>query len=115
MSEPTTSARPSRDFGDSGGRDFSSGPPRSGGAEGRRPRGAGGGRPFRRKACRFCVAQTDRVDYKNVALLRSYLTERNKILLGKASGTCSRHQRILRRAIMRARNLALLPFTVTPF
>ncbi|MEK7764759.1 MAG: 30S ribosomal protein S18, partial [bacterium] len=60
---------PPREFGDSAGRDSSSGPPRAGDAAGRRPRGAGGGRPFRRKACRFCVAQTDRVDYKNVALL----------------------------------------------
>ncbi len=52
----------------------------------------------------------DFIDYKNVKMLRSFMTERGKILSRKMTGTCSRHQRQLTKAIKRARAIALLPY-----
>lgn len=68
--------------------------------------------PFapRRKVCRFCAEQVRDVDWKQFQLLRTFTTERGKILSGRITGTCARHQRQLARAILRARHLALLPF-----
>ncbi len=71
-------------------------------------------RPFkkgRRKVCSFCVdKQHTEIDYKDVAKLRKYISERAKILPRRVTGTCTRHQRELTVAIKRARHLALLPF-----
>ena len=64
----------------------------------------------RRKFCRFCSEKTDFIDYKDIRLLRNYLTERGKILSRRMSGTCAKHQRDLSVAIMRSRNIALLSF-----
>lgn len=69
------------------------------------------GMPIRRKVCRFCADKIE-IDYKNVSLLRAFVTERGKILSGRITGTCAKHQRELDRAIKRARMIALLPFTV---
>src|SRR5262245_4216276 len=88
--------------------------PRSGGGP---PRGGprpGGRRRFlfrRRKYCKFCEEKAEWIDYKDVRTLQNYIPERAKILPRRISGTCSRHQRLLMRAIKRARNIALLPFT----
>ncbi|MBO2521138.1 MAG: 30S ribosomal protein S18 [Clostridia bacterium] len=65
----------------------------------------------RRKVCSFCVDKIEYVDYKDVARLRRYLTERAKIIPRRISGNCARHQRQLTRAIKRARQMALLPYT----
>ncbi|GAB5046036.1 30S ribosomal protein S18 [Thermodesulfovibrio sp. TK110] len=65
---------------------------------------------FRKKYCRFCAEKIDFIDYKNVKMLRSFMTERGKILSRKMTGTCSKHQRQLTRAIKRARAIALLPY-----
>lgn len=65
----------------------------------------------RRKVCSFCVDKIERVDYKEVGRLRRFLTERSKILPRRISGNCARHQRQLTRAIKRARQMALLPYT----
>lgn len=65
---------------------------------------------FRKKYCRFCADKIEFIDYKNAKLLRSFMTERGKILSRKMTGTCSRHQRQLTRAIKRARSVALLPY-----
>lgn len=65
----------------------------------------------RRKVCSFCVDKVEEIDYKDVAKLRRYITERGKILPRRISGTCAKHQRQLTVAIKRARNVALLPFT----
>jgi len=54
----------------------------------------------------------DKIDYKDVARLRKYITERGKILPRRITGNCARHQRQLTRAIKRARQIALLPYTV---
>lgn len=63
----------------------------------------------RKKVCNFCVDKTE-IDYKDIAKLRKYLTERGKIVPRRVSGTCARHQRELTVAIKRARAIALLPY-----
>ena len=65
----------------------------------------------RRKVCKFTAEGIEYIDYKDVKLLQSYILERAKILPRRISGTSARHQRMLRRAIQRARHLALIPFT----
>lgn len=70
-----------------------------------------GGRRLRRKVCSFCVDKVEDIDYKDVAKLSKFITERGKILPRRISGTCAKHQRQLTIAIKRARNVALLPFT----
>jgi small subunit ribosomal protein S18 len=76
--------------------------------------GQGGGRRFirARKSCRFCADKVDYIDYKDGRLLGSYIPERGKILPRRISGTCAPHQRMLATAIKRARNCAILPFTL---
>ena len=69
------------------------------------------GRRPRRKVCSFCVEKVDHIDYKDVAKLRRFVTERGKILPRRISGNCAKHQRQVTVAIKRARNIALLPFT----
>ena len=65
----------------------------------------------RRKVCAFCLEKTKVIDYKDVATLRRFLTERGKIRSRRKTGTCAKHQRRLAIAVKRARHLALLPFT----
>jgi len=64
------------------------------------------------KQCRFCGSkdQEQSLDYKNSDLLRSFLTERGKILPSRVSGNCFYHQRLLSRHIKIARSMALLPY-----
>jgi small subunit ribosomal protein S18 len=69
------------------------------------------GRRPRKKVCSFCVDKVDHIDYKDVAKLRRFITERGKILPRRISGNCAKHQRQVTVAIKRARNIALLPFT----
>ena len=68
-------------------------------------------RKGRKKVCSFCVDKVEEIDYKDVAKLRRYITERGKILPRRISGNCAKHQRQMTTAIKRARNVALLPFT----
>jgi small subunit ribosomal protein S18 len=67
---------------------------------------------FRRKSCSLCKDHARDVDYKDVALLRRYLSERGKIRSRDKSGACRRHQLLVAVAIKRAREMALLPFVV---
>ncbi|MBQ5725433.1 MAG: 30S ribosomal protein S18 [Clostridia bacterium] len=60
--------------------------------------------------CQFCVDKVDYIDYKDVARLRRFMSERAKILPRRVTGTCARHQRDLTTAIKRARQIALVPF-----
>lgn len=64
------------------------------------------------KECRFCSSREilASLDYKNAPLLRSFLTERGKILPSRISGNCSLHQRWLANEIKRSRIMALIPF-----
>ena len=64
----------------------------------------------RRKVCAFCADKVETIDYKDVARLRRYLSERAKIVPRRVTGTCARHQRELTVAIKRARHIALLPY-----
>ena len=66
----------------------------------------------RRKACRFCVDKGTYIDYKDIKRLRSLITERGKILPRRSSGNCAHHQRAMTSAFQRARNIALMPFTM---
>ena len=65
----------------------------------------------RRKVCKFCSDKIDDINYKDAKLLMPFVPERAKILPRRISGTCALHQRKLRTAIMRARQLALIPYT----
>lgn len=99
----------------SGARPSSGRPPagRGSGSSARRPFASRGRRPFapRRKVCRFCADKVGNVDFKQVQVLRTFTTDRGKILSSRITGNCAGHQRQLTRAIKRCRYLALLPFT----
>ena len=64
----------------------------------------------RKKICKFCADKIDDINYKDVKLLSGFVPERGKVLPRRISGTCAKHQRGLRVAILRARQLALLPY-----
>ena len=72
-------------------------------------------RPFqrkpRKKVCHFCADRVEEIDYKDVARLRKFVSERAEILPRRATGTCAKHQRELTTAIKRARQVALLPYS----
>ena len=68
------------------------------------------GRKPRRKVCSFCVDKVESIDYKDVARLRRFVSERAKILPRRVTGTCARHQRQLTVAVKRARHIALIPY-----
>jgi small subunit ribosomal protein S18 len=93
--------------------------PRKPSGRGRKSSGRGGdkgqgqrrGLFRRRKVCKFCADKIDDINYKDVKLLQPFVPERGKVLPRRISGTCAPHQRKLRVAIMRARVLALLPYT----
>ena len=70
-------------------------------------------KPFlRRKVCRFCTDKKLDIDYKNSKILRYFITERGKIIPRRISGNCAKHQREVTIAVKRARNIAILPFTM---
>ena len=64
----------------------------------------------RKKVCAFCVDKVEVIDYKDVAKLRKFTSERAKIVPRRVTGTCARHQRQLTTAIKRARHIALLSY-----
>lgn len=80
------------------------------------PRGADNGpssfRRGRRRGCPFCNDENVTIDYKDPQALKYFVTERGKIVPRRISGACAKHQRELSLAIKRARNIALLPFTM---
>lgn len=65
----------------------------------------------RRKVCYFTVNKVSYIDYKDVDLLRKFVSDRGKILPRRVTGTSSKYQRQLTRAIKRARQMALLAYT----
>ena len=66
----------------------------------------------RTKVCRFSADSSLKLDYKEPNILRMFITERGKIVPRRISGNCAKHQRQLTTSIKRARNIAMLPFTV---
>ena len=79
----------------------------------REGRGGGGGSRFsrRKKFCRFTAEGVKQIDYKDLAILKQYITETGKIVPSRITGTKAFYQRQLSAAIKRARYLALLPYT----
>ncbi len=65
----------------------------------------------KKKVCAFCHDKAEWVDYKDVNLLRRFMSERGKIRARRVSGNCAQHQRDVAVAIKTARELALLPYT----
>jgi small subunit ribosomal protein S18 len=107
-----------RPMGDRGGGGYrrEGGPRREGGGYGgdRGERGGyqRGGRHktfFKRKVCKFCIKKAT-IDWKDAVGLKRFTSERGKIMPRRITGTCSKHQQELARAIKRARTVALLPY-----
>ena len=65
----------------------------------------------RRKICRFTAEGVQEIDYKDLEVLKQYITETGKIVPSRITGTKAKYQRQLATAIKRARYLALLPYT----
>ncbi|ALD15485.1 30S ribosomal protein S18 [Buchnera aphidicola (Aphis glycines)] len=65
----------------------------------------------RRKFCRFTAENIQEIDYKDISILKNYITENGKIVPSRITGTRAKYQRQLSRAIKKARYLALLPYT----
>ncbi len=64
----------------------------------------------RRKVCRFCADKNLKVDYRDPNSLKYFITEQGKIIPRRISGNCAYHQRLVSKAIKRARQIALMPF-----
>lgn len=89
-------------------------PPFHGSREGSRVKGKREARPKfipRRRICYFCAYKDKVINYKDLALLKGFLSERGKIEPRRRSGNCARHQRAIALAIKRARTIGLLPIT----
>ena len=69
------------------------------------------GRRIKKKPCALCRDNTEWVDYKDVPMLRKYMSDRGKIRSRRVTGNCAQHQRALAQAIKTARELILLPYT----
>lgn len=66
----------------------------------------------RQKVCKFCENRVIRIDYKDAKTLRRFITEQGKIIPRRVTGVCARHQRMLTRSIKRARNIALIHYSL---
>lgn len=66
--------------------------------------------PLKKKFCHLCQNKVGYIDYKDLRLLRNFISEKGKILSRRVRGTCARHQRKLSVAIKRARYIGFLPF-----
>ncbi|OGE86197.1 MAG: 30S ribosomal protein S18 [Candidatus Doudnabacteria bacterium RIFCSPHIGHO2_02_FULL_46_11] len=62
------------------------------------------------KSCAFCSQHISYVDYKDIQFMRKFMSPHAKILSAQRTGTCTKHQRMVARALKRARHMALLPF-----
>jgi len=69
----------------------------------------------RPRLCQFCAEQVTWMDYKQLDVLKRSVTDQGKIRSRRETGTCARHQRMLAKAIKRARHMALLPFATERF
>ncbi|CAL4324351.1 30S ribosomal protein S18 [Buchnera aphidicola] len=65
----------------------------------------------RRKFCRFTAEKIEKVDYKDIIMLKNYITESSKIIPSRITGTCAKYQKQLSKAIKCARYLSLIPYT----
>ena len=69
------------------------------------------GRRIKKKPCALCKDRVEWVDYKDVGMLRKYMSDRGKIRYRRVTGNCAQHQRGIAMAIKTARELVLLPYT----
>jgi len=69
-------------------------------------------RKQKKKYCIFCKERVEYIDYKDVNLLKRFLSDKGKIRPKRTTGNCAQHQRKLSMAIKRAREVALLPYTI---
>lgn len=65
----------------------------------------------KRKTCKFCEDNTILIEYKEVKMLKMFITERGKIIPRRITGNCAKHQRQITSALKRARNIALISFS----
>lgn len=65
----------------------------------------------RQRHCTFCVNSVEAIDYKNLPIIKRFMSSYGKIVPRRRSGVCAKHQRTLATAIKRARIMALVPFT----
>lgn len=66
----------------------------------------------RKKVCIFCTEENKAIDYKDIATLKKFVSERGKILPRRVTGTCAKHQREITTAVKRARHIGLMPYVV---
>ena len=66
----------------------------------------------KKKFCEFCKNEELAIDYKDISLLRKYMSDRGKIRARRVTGACSIHQRKVAMAVKNAREVALLPYTM---
>lgn len=77
----------------------------------RAPRKSSGGGMRRKKTCPFSVDNAPAIDYKDLDLLKRYVSERGKMMPSRITGVSAKYQRQLTTAVKRARQIALLPYT----
>jgi small subunit ribosomal protein S18 len=65
----------------------------------------------KKRVCQFCVDKVTAIDYKEIAKLRKYVSERGKILPRRVTGNCAKHQRAMTMNVKRARHMALMVYT----
>lgn len=70
-------------------------------------------RKIKKKACSFCREEVKYIDYKDLNLLRKYISDRGKIRARRVTGNCTQHQRDIATAVKNAREMAMLPYTST--
>ncbi|MBU0573471.1 MAG: 30S ribosomal protein S18 [Candidatus Margulisbacteria bacterium] len=73
------------------------------------------GRPMRRKkrrVCVFCADKSKVMDYLDISFVRKFVSDRGKILPPRTTGCCALHQRVVAKAIKRAREAGLVPYTL---
>jgi small subunit ribosomal protein S18 len=90
----------------------SSGPRSSGRGGGDKNQKRRGFRPRRRKVCFFCTNPSVRIDFKDVDLMRKFISDRGKIMPKRRTGSCPKHQREIARQVKKGREIALLPYFV---
>lgn len=68
---------------------------------------------FKKKPCSFCREKSKYIDYKDIATLRKFISDRGKIRARRVTGACTQHQRQIAAAVKNSREMALLPYTST--
>lgn len=72
-----------------------------------------GGRRYRRRprVCQFCADRVNSLNYRQIDIVKRYVSDAGKIRSRRETGNCAKHQRMVARAVKRARHMALVPYT----